>query len=102
MIRRPPRSTLFHYTTLFRSTLSFTDDADGASSPNFRIETGDEPENGKGDGNTVDDVLISSPECRSVALRADRARLFLLGVASVLLMVLDHQRDTLQSLRAGQ
>jgi rod shape-determining protein MreC len=29
------------------------------------------------------------------------ARLFLLGVASVLLMVLDHQRDTLQSLRAG-
>src|SRR5258708_14153224 len=26
MIRRPPRSTLFPYTTLFRSDLSFTED----------------------------------------------------------------------------
>src|SRR5260370_1322405 len=36
MIRRPPRSTLFPYTTLFRSTLAFTEpsarwDASGVS-----------------------------------------------------------------------
>src|SRR3712207_2284243 len=29
MIRRPPRSTLFPYTTLFRSGIRFTDDAAG-------------------------------------------------------------------------
>src|SRR3712207_7114468 len=31
MIRRPPRSTLFPYTTLFRSRVSF--DPDGAAAP---------------------------------------------------------------------
>src|SRR3712207_8220269 len=30
MIRRPPRSTLFPYTTLFRSNLEFVDDPDEA------------------------------------------------------------------------
>src|SRR2546430_11447669 len=34
MIRRPPRSTLFPYTTLFRSTGNFT------VSPHFRREVG--------------------------------------------------------------
>src|SRR2546426_5034967 len=29
MIRRPPRSTLFPYTTLFRSPVNYGDDADG-------------------------------------------------------------------------
>src|SRR3989442_9394984 len=37
MIRRPPRSTLFPYTTLFRSansvTLSFTEVTDGGGAP---------------------------------------------------------------------
>src|SRR3712207_6948532 len=30
MIRRPPRSTLFPYTTLFRSTFSFSEEAEEA------------------------------------------------------------------------
>src|SRR3712207_7355689 len=36
MIRRPPRSTLFPYTTLFRSVLHLATDADtGGSSPRY-------------------------------------------------------------------
>src|SRR2546426_7027898 len=33
MIRRPPRSTLFPYTTLFRSALGSREDMEGASRP---------------------------------------------------------------------
>src|SRR2546426_4731454 len=36
MIRRPPRSTLFPYTTLFRSDLAWTDNA--TDEDGFRIE----------------------------------------------------------------
>src|SRR2546422_8528144 len=39
MIRRPPRSTLFPYTTLFRSTLTYA--------PNLRPST-DRPRNARG------------------------------------------------------
>src|SRR5438093_13313479 len=35
MIRRPPRSTLFPYTTLFRSVLGDPDDADDAAQDGF-------------------------------------------------------------------
>src|SRR2546427_13062576 len=36
MIRRPPRSTLFPYTTLFRSTASAIRDADNAIAEGYR------------------------------------------------------------------
>src|SRR2546426_4147639 len=43
MIRRPPRSTLFPYTTLFRSTGEREDlfDDDGAAEENAHLEAGD-------------------------------------------------------------
>src|SRR3712207_7664143 len=43
MIRRPPRSTLFPYTTLFRSVLSQTDFIDGrlADNQNSRSSSSD-------------------------------------------------------------
>src|SRR2546430_5795847 len=37
MIRRPPRSTLFPYTTLFRSCLWQTERKNSRSSPSWRI-----------------------------------------------------------------
>src|SRR2546421_7725754 len=37
MIRRPPRSTLFPYTTLFRSSASFTATANTAYTVRFRV-----------------------------------------------------------------
>src|SRR5690348_17969553 len=40
MIRRPPRSTLFPYTTLFRSVvIDRADDAPNAGHPNQRLES---------------------------------------------------------------
>src|SRR5690349_22764564 len=35
MLRRPPRSTLFPYTTLFRSTLIFLAEVQGGEQPEF-------------------------------------------------------------------
>src|SRR3712207_7520556 len=35
MIRRPPRSTLFPYTTLFRSRSEGDDEGDGSGAPDF-------------------------------------------------------------------
>src|SRR3989442_10121009 len=40
MIRRPPRSTLFPYTTLFRSTCAFTNQAKGQINVTKQIEGG--------------------------------------------------------------
>src|SRR3712207_7364244 len=39
MIRRPPRSTLFPYTTLFRSPLIYRVPADGSFPPRQRVST---------------------------------------------------------------
>src|SRR2546421_7095422 len=41
MIRRPPRSTLFPYTTLFRSTITGTNDAATVSSESKSVTEGD-------------------------------------------------------------
>src|SRR5690349_23962970 len=38
MIRRPPRSTLFPYTTLFRSALGVANGRFGADHPRFTVE----------------------------------------------------------------
>src|SRR3989442_3207624 len=43
MIRRPPRSTLFPYTTLFRSPLSMDTDADGLTDAAERTIWGTDP-----------------------------------------------------------
>src|SRR2546422_6808924 len=40
MIRRPPRSTLFPYTTLFRSLVHFLEDTKGAEGDVFEIANG--------------------------------------------------------------
>src|SRR6267143_5680863 len=40
MLRRPPRSTLFPYTTLFRSRSAFRADAVAADSAGFWVEAG--------------------------------------------------------------
>ena len=52
MIRRPPRSTLFPYTTLFRSILA-AEDADGIEAPAARARNHVHPRNalaGRSDG----------------------------------------------------
>src|SRR2546430_11129068 len=50
MIRRPPRSTLFPYTTLFRSDLSGSDRVDSAGIGNLVALTAD--------ANTNDSVVV--------------------------------------------
>src|SRR2546422_6421303 len=47
MIRRPPRSTLFPYTTLFRSALRRPREPEGARLPGRRVR-GREPPDGPG------------------------------------------------------
>src|SRR5438477_10441833 len=53
MIRRPPRSTLFPYTTLFRSIITW-DENDKSGSPNCSTTTV-----GQGCGGQVETVMIS-------------------------------------------
>src|SRR5687768_18332653 len=59
MIRRPPRSTLFPYTTLFRSPASLTERTVPAVA-DLRIERAE------------DRVRVPSPPCRRRARSADR------------------------------
>src|SRR2546422_1946024 len=58
MIRRPPRSTLFPYTTLFRSHAFFVPSSDAAASQNIFLQPGmGEPEftcdGGRGDSGNL-------------------------------------------------
>src|SRR3712207_8395442 len=66
MIRRPPRSTLFPYTTLFRSTLSEVDLQDAAGGTRRRPEV---LRRARGQG-----LHRPSGEVRCVQLRADEDR----------------------------
>src|SRR5256885_13573194 len=43
MIRRPPRSTLFPYTTLFRSEISHPEDRNLTDSQRMRVRSGEKP-----------------------------------------------------------
>src|SRR2546426_11018145 len=64
MIRRPPRSTLFPYTTLFRSVL--------ASGSVYWTSEGDYPTHGKGDGDVVPVQPRQMGSCNSNSCRLRR------------------------------
>src|SRR5260370_4023966 len=58
MIRRPPRSTLFPYTTLFRSSVTVT----GAAAGNYSNTTGNVTSTNGGTGNTASSSLtVAAP-----------------------------------------
>src|SRR2546422_5021417 len=66
MIRRPPRSTLFPYTTLFRSTGSFAGELQAAENVVTHHVAGDA-------GNVVsDDALIQNDFNRLARIQTDR------------------------------
>src|SRR5689334_16297389 len=68
MIRRPPRSTLFPYTTLFRSRLERCVEPRGvATAPRGR---------GNGDRDARGDELAGGPETRPVLSMSRRRRFF--------------------------
>src|SRR3712207_8068665 len=61
MIRRPPRSTLFPYTTLFRSTTGTTAAA-ATKGALYALIT----------GKPADSVIVSLPKGRTATLKIDR------------------------------
>src|SRR3712207_7933506 len=63
MIRRPPRSTLFPYTTLFRSVAQSGQASDWSEPQKFVIE---------GQGGTGDEVSVSDVQIEYVAGQIDR------------------------------
>src|SRR2546428_3651873 len=72
MIRRPPRSTLFPYTTLFRSELAPAEELRGAAqAPEVQIdvELGDEREHGAdGLGDRAGEAIV--PDRKSTRLNS--------------------------------
>src|SRR3712207_7334776 len=69
MIRRPPRSTLFPYTTLFRSAMAVR--ADGRLAAPDELDGGDGRRHGEGEGRervtapsdvVFGDFILSSPD----------------------------------------
>src|SRR3712207_8097698 len=69
MIRRPPRSTLFPYTTLFRSSLRWV-----LSGIGRLLEGGVELRDGGHDGTAVSGTGCRAPGAGRVAGEADRKR----------------------------
>src|SRR3712207_7211470 len=66
MIRRPPRSTLFPYTTLFRSFKSFPDPVEIRLEPGVAIVVGP---NGSGKSNVADAVVWAAGSLSPSELR---------------------------------
>src|SRR3712207_7314640 len=77
MIRRPPRSTLFPYTTLFRSNISVMLNFDMLGSPNFArfIYDGDGSDHGiagpNGSG-VIEDVFADAFEAAGLDRKSTR------------------------------
>src|SRR6266498_5570580 len=89
MIRRPPRSTLFPYTTLFRSPLAFTREALVLLQP-------DELDRPGGVVFTPEGVAALSEEARGRPGRRGRSDGFYVGVAAT------YAREALETRHATQ
>src|SRR3712207_8061706 len=72
MIRRPPRSTLFPYTTLFRSpTIKTGDDQDIFEVLNFTEDSAEDKMIKKQSHNRVKDMLDQLPEDQREVIRSE-------------------------------
>src|SRR2546428_8356434 len=68
MIRRPPRSTLFPYTTLFRSVKAITGGTDAQGEVMVRVEEG--PKTVTGHGADTDIIVASTRDRKSTRLNS--------------------------------
>src|SRR3712207_7604374 len=68
MIRRPPRSTLFPYTTLFRSVINAADKTCNLTWQLIAAIGRVESNHGRANGNTLDDNGLATPGIYGIAL----------------------------------
>src|SRR5260370_42060210 len=95
MIRRPPRSTLFPYTTLFRSLAAGRHDGRGGAGARGEGDREGPAEGDLEDGDLDDSLVLRRPDLRNGRDRcgADRALLYGHAVA--------HRRDRAARERRG-
>src|SRR3712207_8195165 len=74
MIRRPPRSTLFPYTTLFRSERGHLGDAE-VGPGDARVIVGDAGEDREGDLGEVRDEQVHGQDRKSTRLNSSHANI---------------------------
>src|SRR3989454_1586463 len=96
MIRRPPRSTLFPYTTLFRSRTALSPDASLRGLHTFRVQPTPQPKIAGAVSSTNDPMLVNSISNR--ALRSEEHTSELQSPCNLVCrLLLEKKKKTLQT-----